>query len=114
LEIGNIKKELFLDPDIILILHELPEKYYHLLIGQKIELSFPESGITMYLEPIDIWTINCIWQEYGDSHTQKDFVLQRSQVLAVIQSFLDKIINEAVDKGYIKEAEKKEFYEVRL
>ncbi len=114
LEIGNIRKELFLDPDIILILDELPEKYYHLLIGRKIDLSFPESGITIYLEPMDIWTINCIFQEYGDSNTHKNFVLQRSQVLAVIQFFLYQIINEAINNGYIKEVDEKEFYEIKV
>jgi hypothetical protein len=114
IEFGNIRKEIFLDPDIILILNELPVKYYQLLKGKKIELSFPESKIVIYLEPIDIWIIDCTWQEFGTAHIQKHFILQKSQVLAVIQSFLDKIINEAVDKGYIKEADEKEFYEVNL
>ncbi|MFM7372897.1 MAG: hypothetical protein ACKO2Z_34965 [Sphaerospermopsis kisseleviana] len=109
IKLGKKRKEIFLDPDIILVLEELPEKIYQLLIGQNIELDFPESGFAISFKSLDTWKINCIWQEYGYSHETHKFTLERVQVLYVFRRFLRDLVNKAVKQGYISDQEKKEF-----
>ncbi|TAF08022.1 MAG: hypothetical protein EAZ77_07840 [Nostocales cyanobacterium] len=109
IKLGNKRKEILLDPDISLILEELPEKIYHLLTGQTVELDFPESCLTLCFEAVDIWKIDCIWQEYGYSHETKRFSLERLQVLYVLKNFLNGIVSKAVKNHYISDSEKEEF-----
>ncbi|AFZ27972.1 hypothetical protein Cylst_5999 [Cylindrospermum stagnale PCC 7417] len=109
LEIGCEEQELFLDPDIILVLDELPEKVSLLLSGKNIELEFPESSMVIYLQPIDFWQIKCIWKKYGYSLEQKTFLLDNQQVLNKLLDFLARLINMAVNKGYISFEEGSEF-----
>ncbi|HLO87612.1 MAG TPA: hypothetical protein VK203_21760 [Nostocaceae cyanobacterium] len=109
LKLGNKRKEIFLDPDIILILDELPEKIYQLLIGQNIELDFTESAFSISFEVVDIWKINCIWKEYGYSYETNNFILDRVQVLYTLKDFLNGIVSKAAKKHYISDKEKEEF-----
>ncbi|MBD2626762.1 hypothetical protein [Trichormus variabilis] len=109
IKLGNKRKEILLDPDISLILEELPEKIYQLLTGQTIELDFPESCFTICFDAVDIWKVNCIWKEYGYYHEAKTFSLEREQVLDVLKNFLNEIISKAVKKRYISDREKEEF-----
>ncbi|MBD2693759.1 hypothetical protein [Anabaena catenula] len=110
LEMGDTKQELFLDPDIILILDELPEKISQLLRNQKIELSFPESSIVIYLEPIDSLNMNFTWKNYGYSVSEQKFLVERYDLITMLKNLLWKIINQAVLTGYITDSEKEEFY----
>ncbi|MEH2364069.1 hypothetical protein [Nostoc sp.] len=110
LEIGDEKQELFLDPDIILILDEIPEKIDELYRGKKNELDFPESRMIIYLEPRkEYWRIGCTWRKYGYSIEEKSFELERKQLFQMLKTFVKKILTQAVDKGYIQDREKTKF-----
>lgn len=108
LKIGYEAQNLFLDPDIILILDELPEKISQLSNDQKIELSFPESCLIIHFEPVDR-QINCTWKKYGQSVEHSNFPLYKDEVLRGLADFVCKIGSEAVAKEYITEEEKCEF-----
>ncbi|MBD2384790.1 hypothetical protein [Cylindrospermum sp. FACHB-282] len=108
LKIGYKDEKLFLDPDIALILDELPEKISQLLKDKKIELSFPESCMIIYFEPVNR-QINCIWKKYGQSSQKNNFKLEKNEVLKVLEDFVCKIGSKAVDGGYITDKEKNEF-----
>lgn len=99
---------LFLDPDIILILDELPKNIYKLFVGQKIELDFPESWKIIDLIPCGR-EIRCNLRRFGYSTEQKHFQLDKTQVLESLRAFLDEILGKAVDGGYIRPEEKDEF-----
>lgn len=108
LKIGFDDEKLFLDPDIILILDELPEKISQLSNDQKIELSFPESCLIIHFEPVHR-QINCTWKKYGQSVENTNFLLYKDVVLRELADFVCKIGSDAVAKEYITEEEKCEF-----
>lgn len=110
LKMGDQKQELCLDPDIILILDELPVKISQLLRNEKTELSFPESSIVIYLEPTDSLNMNCIWKNYGVSMSEQKFLVERNNLIKMFKNLLCEIINQAVQTGYITDSEKEEFY----
>ncbi|OUL37189.1 hypothetical protein BV372_03320 [Nostoc sp. T09] len=110
LEIGDKKQELFLDPDFILILEELPQKISRLVRDKKIEISFPESWLTIYIEPVDSSTLKCTWREYGESIAEEEFALDKYQVIKILKVFLDQILTKSVQGGYITSTEKDKFF----
>ncbi|MGK7905526.1 MAG: hypothetical protein AB4352_29795 [Hormoscilla sp.] len=95
-------KYVFLDPDIILILNELPEKISQLASGKKIEIDFPESWMIIEFVPAG-GEVSCTLRKFGvgDRCQQMQFNLDLSQVLGVLKEFLDTVIQMARDKGYI-------------
>ena len=109
IEIGDEKKRVFLEPDMALILERLPDKISKLAEGQPIEIDFTESChlILKFLPQGDV--INCTFKEFGRSLKQKQFQLDRQQVLETLTNFLRKIIDGATEKGYIKRQEINEF-----
>ena len=108
IEIGDEKKYVFLDPDIIMILDELPEKISKLSMGQKISIDFPESWIIVDLMPVAS-EISCTLRKFGNFCEQKHVELDKLQVLGVLRRFLDEVMELAMDKGYIRPEEKDEF-----
>ncbi|XWK86395.1 MAG: hypothetical protein U7127_19520 [Phormidium sp.] len=108
LEVGDAEKNIFLDPDIVLIIEELPEKIAQLSKGKKVDIDFPESYLILELLPLGD-TINCHGRNFGYSSEQKNFQLNKSQVLEVLTSFVEEIIGKAVAGGYIKASEGEEF-----
>ncbi|BAZ31261.1 hypothetical protein NIES4074_37330 [Cylindrospermum sp. NIES-4074] len=110
LKIGYDDKKLFLDPDIILILDELPEKISQLSNDQKIELSFPESCLIIHFEPVHRYRqINCTLKKYGQSVEHSNFPLYEDVVLRELADFVRQIGSQAVAKEYITDEEKCEF-----
>ena len=108
IEIGDDKRYVFLDPDIIMVLNELPEKISKLSMGQKISIDFPESWMIVDLMPVAS-EISCTLRKFGDSCEQKHFELDKLQVLGGLRDFLNKVMELAMDKGYIRLEEKDEF-----
>jgi hypothetical protein len=108
MEIGEDKRYIFLDPDIIMILDELPEKIAKLSLDQKISIDFPESFILVDLMPVAS-KISGTFRKFGTTCEQKHFELEKLQVLAALKSFLDEVMELAMDKGYIRPEEKNEF-----
>ncbi|MBD2199193.1 MULTISPECIES: hypothetical protein [Calothrix] len=109
MEIGDQKQDLFLDPDIILILKELPQVIFRLDRNENIEISFPESEMTLYFQPVDNSKLKCIWRSYGESIAAEEFSLDKYQFIKVLKVFLDKILTKAVQLDYITLTEKNEF-----
>jgi hypothetical protein len=103
------KQVLYLDPDIILILHELPEIISQLLSNQAVELSFPESWMILELQPLDSMKMNCIWRKYGSYVEKYTFEVERFQVIDVLRQLVIKVVNQAVGQGYITDDEKDDF-----
>jgi hypothetical protein len=92
-----------------LILEELPQKISSLVREKKIEISFPESWMTIYLEPVDSSTLKCSWRNYGDSIAEEEFTLDKYQVEKTLKHFLEEILTKAVQEGYITSIEKEKF-----
>ncbi|MFB2935188.1 hypothetical protein ACE1B6_07905 [Aerosakkonemataceae cyanobacterium BLCC-F154] len=108
LEVGDAKKDIFLDPDIVLVIEELPNKIAQLSKGKKVNIDFPESYLILELVPLEN-TIDCHIRNFGYSTEQKSFPLNKSQVLEVLTNFVTELINKAVAGGYIKATEGEEF-----
>jgi len=100
IRIAGEVKYIFLDPDIILILNELPEKISQLASGEKIELDFPESWMIIEFVPAE-GEVSCTLRKFGDRCQQIQFILDLPQVLGVLKSFLDTVIQMARERGYI-------------
>lgn len=109
LKIGDDREELFLDPDLILILNELPEQMLRLSLGKKIEIYFPESWIILKFVP-DGDRISCTFKEFGNSCIIKEYQLDTTQVLEMFEGFLDELMQMAIAGGYITFEEKYQFF----
>lgn len=108
LKIGDENRELFLDPDIILILDELPEQMRELSLGKKVEIDFPESWLILKLIP-DGDRVRGILRKFGNSCITKEFQLDKAQVLEAFESFLEELMEMAKAKGYITYEQKNVF-----
>ncbi|MDY6803318.1 MAG: hypothetical protein SXA11_05860 [Cyanobacteriota bacterium] len=108
MKIGEEREELYLDPDIILILDELPEQMQALSFGKKIQIDFPESWMMMKFVPEgDI--ISCTLREFGNYCITKEFQLDKAQVLETFESFLEELMEMAIANGYITYEQKNQF-----
>jgi hypothetical protein len=110
IEIGDEKIQVFLDPDICMILDDnLPEQISKLSQGKPIEIDFAEScTLTIKLVPNND-RISCILNKFGTSGWEKVFEFDRTHVLDVLRGFLQQVMQLAVDKGFITAEEKEEF-----
>ena len=109
IEIGDAQKEVFLDPDICMMIDNyFPNEIAKLSQGKPIEIDFGESWFTIMLLPIDN-KINCTWIKFGTSCWEKHFEFDRTHVLNTLRGFLQEVMQLAVDKGYITLEEKEEF-----
>ena len=110
IEIGDERIQVFLDPDICMILDDnLPEQIRKLSQGKPIEIDFAESStLTIKLVPTDD-RISCILSKFGTSGWEKHFEFDRTHVLNTLRGFLQEVMQLAVDKGYITLEEKEEF-----
>ncbi|HAA31752.1 MAG TPA: hypothetical protein DCE56_33710 [Cyanobacteria bacterium UBA8553] len=77
-------------------------------MGQKISIDFPESWMIVDLMPVGS-EISCTLRKFGDSCEHKHFELDKLQVLGVLRDFINKVMELAMDKGYIRLEEKDEF-----
>ena len=100
IEIGDEKFDVFLDPDIILILEDLPQKISELSLGKKIQIEFPESCREIAFMPAG-GEIHCTLSQFGQMVQREHFLLERTQVLEVLGCFLDEVVCLALDGGYI-------------
>lgn len=105
----NNKQALYLDPDMILILDELPEIISQLLSNQEVELDFPESFMILELHPLDSVKMNCVWRKYGSSVEKCNFEVERFQIIDILKQLVIRIVSQAVEEGYISSVEKDEF-----
>ena len=109
IEIGDAQKEVFLDPDICMMMESnLPKEIAKLSQGQKIVITFPESSFTITLLPTDD-RISCTLRKFGTSCWEKVFECDRAHVLNTLRGFLEEVMQLAVDKGFITAEEKEEF-----
>ena len=110
LELGNETIQIFFDPDICIILEDdLPKQIAELSQGQPIEILLAEScQMIIKLVP---WgnKVICQLREFGRSHHQKRFELDKQQVLGALKNFLDNMMEMAVEGGYIAPEDKDEF-----
>ena len=100
IEIGDEKFDVFLDPDIILILDNLPKQIIALSRGKKIQIEFPESYREIAFMP-DGDEIRCTSSQFGQVIRCEHFLLERTQVLEAVGGFLDEVICLALDGNYI-------------
>jgi len=112
IEIGDEKLDekldVFLDPDIILILDSLPEKILKLSRGGKIHLELPESYSEIEFMPVGS-EIYCTLRQFGQVVKGKHLLLGRAQVLGVLKRFLNELVRLAVDGSYISPKQGHEF-----
>ncbi|MBE9188037.1 hypothetical protein IQ270_26195 [Microcoleus sp. LEGE 07076] len=110
IEIGDERIQVFLDPDICMILDDnLPEQIRKLSQGRPIEIDFAEScTLTIKLVPTDD-RLSCTLSKFGTSCWEKHFEFDRTRVLDALRGFLAEVMQLAVDKGYITAEEKDEF-----
>ncbi|MGB5901063.1 MAG: hypothetical protein WBD58_02300 [Geitlerinemataceae cyanobacterium] len=107
LEIGDDRLQLFLDPDICMLLdEELPEKVVKFENGHSLTLEFVESeGVRIEIGAnADI--VPCSLHYFGDnfnpqSGREKTLLLDRDRVLMTLKLFLYQITILARDSGYI-------------
>jgi hypothetical protein len=118
IEIDGEKIQVFLDPDICMLLEdELPKKIGKLLNNKPTEIEFVESCcFAIQLVPIGS-QISCNLKEFGYlvpnnftlRYRKKSLELDRTQVLVELKQFVNKVMQMAVDGGYITTKEQQEF-----
>jgi len=99
IQIGDLTKELSLDPDFSLIIGDLLNACYQLIIGkEEVEISFPESTFLLKfgasgdsLFGTD-YPIQVEWLEYGYSVREHKFTVSKIQVVNEIQLFCDTLL----------------------
>ncbi|MBW4496857.1 MAG: hypothetical protein KME26_28070 [Oscillatoria princeps RMCB-10] len=110
IEIGEERIEVFLDPDICMVLEgDLPQQIAQLERGKEIEMFFAESCHKQVQLVPEGHQINCTVREWGYSSGKKHFKLDKEQVLGVLRRFVEEVMEMAVGGGYITPAEKEEF-----
>ncbi len=123
IEIGKEQIQVFLDPDISMLLEEdLPTQITQLSQGETIRLEFVESCcLTIELVPLGN-KINCNLGYFGYSNNNKNFSLDgsykqfqldRQQVLETLTDFCIKIADMATETGYISRQERDDFISPR-
>ncbi|MEG4394793.1 hypothetical protein [Microcoleus sp. BROC3] len=119
IEIGEEKLNVFLDPDICMLLEdELPKKLSELSQGKPINVEFVESVcITLELQPLAQDRISCNLKKFGylspNQFTLKSrnqhFELNKTQVITESKEFVEQLMEMALNGGYITLEEKQEF-----
>jgi hypothetical protein len=119
IEIGEEKLNVFLDPDICMLLEdELPKKLSELSQGKPINIEFVESVcITLELQPLAKDRISCNLKKFGylspNQFTLKSrnqhFELNKTQVITELKEFVEQLMEMALNGGYITLEEKQEF-----
>lgn len=108
-EIGEIKFNVFLDPDICILLEDrFCENIADLAKGKTIHLDFVESHwIMIKLIPV-AKEVQCYLREFGNSD-EKLFMLDKQQVLDELRGFLTHLMELIVSLNYISLEDKNEF-----
>ncbi len=119
IEIGEEKLNVFLDPDICMLLEdELPKKLSELSQGKPIKIEFVESVcITIELQPLANDRISCNFKRFGylspNQFTLKSrnlhFELNKTKVITELKEFVEQLMEMALNGGYITPEEKQEF-----
>ena len=119
LEIGAEKFQVFLDPDICMILESgLPEQINQLSQGQQIQIDFFESMcLFLVFQPLKSDRLRCTVKKIGyisEKHftlktSDRLFELNQTQVLTELKQFLEQLMQMAVTGGYITGEEKQGF-----
>ncbi len=115
LEIGEERLQVFLDPDICMLLEdELPQKIVNLEKGQNLILDFCESESVTLSMVVEDATIDCCLRYFGDSVKERRFTLDRDRVVMTLKLFLYQVIANARDSSYITSEETLDFLKPTL
>ncbi|MBK4732152.1 hypothetical protein JJD41_20105 [Oxynema sp. CENA135] len=108
--LGDRELSFSLDPDICMLLEDgFPEKIASLKQGDRVELDFPESWVTIALIP-EGDRLTCTVYEYDRPRSQGErFEFDRDRTVQTLTDFLDRLLAIAVREGYISEREKQDF-----
>lgn len=119
LEMGTEKVEVFLDPDICMILEdEIQEKISQIYQGNIIQIDVFESVcLSLVFEPLNRDRLRCTWKKFGYVSAEhftlktsdRPFELNKFQVLSELSQFVELLMQMALDGGYITAEEKQEF-----
>ncbi len=109
-EVGDTSFNVFLDPDICMLLEDrFPEKIGDLEQGKAMRLDFAESyHITIIFTPFEE-KLNCQLRDFGYANDEHKYVLNKQQVLNELKRFLIEVMELAVNKGYISLEDKDKF-----
>ena len=109
-EIGETKFNVFLEPDICMLLEDrFPEQVGELEQGKMIRLEFAESCcLIIKFVPIGK-EIKCYLREFGYSNDERLVMLNKQQVLDELRRFLTELMAIAVNFGYISLEDENEF-----
>lgn len=109
-EIGETKFNVFLDPDICMLLEDrFCENIAELELGKTIRLDFAESyWIIIKFVPVG-QEVKCYLREFGYSTEERLVMLNTQQVLDELRQFLTELMELAVNLGYISLEDKNEF-----
>lgn len=109
-EIGKTKFNVFLEPDICMLLEDrFPEQIGELEQGKTIRLEFAEScWLIIKFVPIGK-EIKCYLREFGYSTDERIVMLNKQQVLDELRRFLTELMELAVNLGYISLEDKNDF-----
>lgn len=108
--IGETKFNVFLDPDICMLLEDrFPEKIADLEQGKTIDLEFVESS-RMFIKFLPVNNeIKCYLKECWYSKEKILVILNKQQVLDELKRFLNELMELAVNLGYINLEDKNKF-----
>ncbi|MCP2729412.1 hypothetical protein [Limnofasciculus baicalensis] len=109
-QVGETRFNVFLDPDICMLLEDrFNEQIRELEQGKTIRLDFAESyWLIIKLVPVGN-EIKCYLREFGYSTEEKLVMLNRQEVLDELKRFLTELMDLAVNLGYISLEDKDEF-----
>ena len=102
----------------MLLEDELPKKLSELSQGKSIKIEFVESVcLTLELQALTNDKISCYFKEFGYlspnqftlKSRNKQFELNKTQVITESKEFLEQLMEMAINGGYITPEEKQEF-----
>jgi hypothetical protein len=100
IRIGDQQFDVFLFPDISLLICRLPDKLRDLAHGATTELEFPESMVNLELSPKNGYTA-CTIHWFGPRKECKQFTLDPHSTIEVLHQFLEGVLSAAISAGYI-------------
>ncbi len=108
--IGDETFDVFLDPDISLILDRLPDKIADLSSGRKAIIELPESFREIRFSPYQDDEFACSVCEFGKVKREKTFILRTTLIASRLKSFTDGLIESAISENYITNEQVRKFF----
>lgn len=104
IRVGDFERRVRLFPDLVSLLHRMPDLLEAFERDEPMQLGFPDDGFDIDCVP-DGALVRCVVSRYGASRSSETFVCQRRDVAEALRRFAATIARQAVDDGYVNKSD---------